>query len=124
MLSACGGGSDTTAGPSTGGANGVTVGNNFYSPADLSVPANTTVTWTWADGASLHSVTFNDGGASSQQQTTGTFQRTFATPGTYTYFCTVHTAAVMHGTVTVTGPSSGGGGGMGGGGSGGGGYDY
>jgi plastocyanin len=118
LTTACGGGSDTPAGPSGGAANAVTVGNNFYSPADLSVPLNTTVTWTWADGATTHSVTFDDGGASSQQQSSGTFQRAFATAGTFTYFCTVHGAAVMHGSVTV-GSTTGGGGGGGGGGSGG-----
>src|SRR5215217_7385856 len=89
LVSACGGGSDTPAGPSNGAANAVTVGNNFYSPADLSVPLNTTVTWTWADGAATHSVTFDDGGPSSEQQSSGAFQRTFATAGTFTYFCTI-----------------------------------
>ena len=114
LASACGGGSDTPAGPSNGGGNAVTVGNNFYSPADLGVALNATVTWTWAEGAATHTVTFNDGGPSSQPQSSGTFQRTFATAGTYTYFCTVHGAAVMHGSVTV-GSTTGGGGGGGGG---------
>ena len=113
VVSACGGGSDTTSGPSSSG-NAVTVGNNFYSPADLSVPVNTTVTWTWADGAAEHTVTFNSGGDSSPRQSSGTFQRTFAAAGTFTYFCTVHGAAVMHGTVTVGGSGTGGGGGGGG----------
>ena len=127
LLSACGGGSDSPSGPSNGGANAVTVGNNFYSPADISVALNATVTWTWANGATEHTVTFNDGGGTSPQQSSGTFQRTFPTAGTYTYFCTVHGAAVMSGKVTVAASGSsggGGGGGPGGGGSGGGGYDY
>ena len=31
----------------------------------------------------------------------GTFTRRFDTPGTFSYFCTIHGAAVMSGTVTV-----------------------
>jgi plastocyanin len=122
LLIGCGG-SDTTGGPNPGGGNAVTVDNNFYSPASLSVAANTTVTWTWANGATSHSVTFNDGGPSSQTQGAGgTFQRAFPTAGTYPYHCVVH--ADMTGTVTVTaaGTTSGngtGGSGMGGGGGGG-----
>jgi plastocyanin len=122
VLVGCGsGGSDTTTGPTSGGANAVTVGNNFYSPSALSVTTGTTVTWQWAQGASEHTVTFNDGAPGSQRQSSGTFQRTFSTPGTYTYFCQVHGPQVMSGSVTV-GTMTGGNGG--GGGGGGGGYDY
>jgi plastocyanin len=39
-----GGGSDSTTGPMEAQGNTVTVGNNFFSPADLSVAAGTTVT--------------------------------------------------------------------------------
>jgi hypothetical protein len=100
----------------------VTVGNNFYSPASLTVPANTTVTWAWASGAATHTVTFDNGGPTSPQQSSGTFEHAFGTPGTYTYFCQIHGANVMHGTIVVTGAGSGsGGGGLGGGGTGGGG---
>lgn len=121
LLGACGGGSDVTS-PTTGGPNTVTVGNNFYSPASLTVPANTTVTWAWASGAATHTVTFDNGGPTSPQQSSGTFEHAFGTPGTYTYFCQIHGANVMHGTIVVTGAGSGsGGGGMGGGGTGGGG---
>ena len=126
LVGACGGGgADSPSEPSNGNTNSVTVGNNFYSPADVNVGINTTVTWTWADGATEHSVTFNDNGGSSPRQSSGTFQRTFAAAGTYTYFCTVHGAGVMHGSVTVAGTPGGGGSGgrgMGGGGGGGGGY--
>jgi hypothetical protein len=54
----------------------------------------------------------------------GTFTRTFGGAGTFTYYCSIHGRAVMHGTITVStaGTSSGGGTGMGGGGTGGGGY--
>lgn len=115
-------GSDSPGSPSTGGGNNVSVGNNFFSPTELSVPAGTTVTWVWAQGAVQHNVTFNDGPASATQSA-GSFPRTFANPGTFTYFCSIHGAAVMHGTITVTAAGTPGGG-TGGGAGGGGGYDY
>jgi plastocyanin len=121
LLGACGGGSDSTTGPMDGQGNTVTVGNNFFSPAELSVAPGTTVTWSWAAGAVEHNVTFDDG-QHSATQSSGSFPRTFSAAGTYPYHCTIHGAAVMHGTVTVTsGSSSGGTGGSGGGGGGGGG---
>jgi plastocyanin len=126
LLSACGGGSDSPTGPMDAGGNTVTVGNNFFSPVDLSVAAGTTVTWSWAPGAVEHNVTFDDG-EHSATQSSGSYPRTFSAAGSYPYHCTIHGAAVMHGTVTVTGSGTsggGGGGGMGGGGTGGGGYDY
>src|SRR6476661_6665481 len=120
-LAACGGGgSDTTTGPSTGGgSNAVTVGNNFFSPASVSVATGATVTWTWAMGDTMHTVTFADNAPGSPKQSAGTFQRTFSTAGTYSYFCSVHGPQVMSGTITVG--SGGSGGGTGGGGTGGGG---
>lgn len=115
-----GGGSDTTTGPTTptGGGSTVSVGNNFYSPATLSVATGTTVTWQWADGDVQHTVTFNDNAPGSGAQSSGSFQRTFSVAGTYPYFCSIHGAAVMSGSVTVSdgGASSGGSGGSGGGG--------
>jgi len=117
-----GGGSDSTTGPTPGGTTGgttgaVTVGNNFFSPANISVAAGATVTWTWAMGDVEHTVTFSDGAPGSNRQSSGTFQRTFSRAGTYSYFCSVHGANVMSGTVTVgAGGSTGGTGGMGGGG--------
>jgi len=124
-LVACGGGggSDTPTAPSPGtGASGstVTVGNDFYNPAQMTVPVGTTVTWQWAAGDTLHSVTFDDG-PTSEIQSSGTFQRAFGTAGTYTYFCKVHGRAIMSGTVTVGSGGTGGGtggSGMGGGGGG------
>jgi plastocyanin len=119
-----GGGSDATTAPSTGGGTTVTVGNNFFSPVDVSVAQGTTVTWQWAAGDVSHNVTFDDL-QNSPTQSSGTYQRTFMTAGTFPYHCTIHGAAVMHGSVTVSSSSGssgmGGGGGTGGGGTGGGG---
>ena len=120
LLSACGGGSDSPTSPTAGGGNSVTVGNNFFSPVDLSVAAGTTVTWNWAPGAVEHNVTFDDG-ARSPTQSSGSFPRTFSAAGTFPYHCTIHGADVMHGTVSVASSGTPGGGGMGGGGTGGGG---
>jgi plastocyanin len=118
----CGGGSSgMPTSPTSGGGNAVTVGNNFFSPADISVTTGSTVTWTWAQGAVSHNVTFDDGSGNSPTQNSGTFQRTFGTAGTFAYHCTIHGATVMHGTVTVTAAGTGGTGGTGGGGMGGGG---
>lgn len=113
------GGSGGPSGPSGGGGNTVTVGNNFFSPASLSVSPGTTVTWTWANGAVSHNVTFDDAGPNSPTQSSGSFQRTFASSGTYPYHCTIHGAAVMAGTVSVTAARAGGAAGTGGAGSGG-----
>jgi plastocyanin len=119
FLVGCGGGSDMPSGPS-GGGNTVTVGNNFFSPASLTVPLNSTVTWSWAQGAVQHNVTFDDGAPGSGPQSTGTFQRTFGAAGTFGYFCSIHGKNVMSGSITVgTGTSTGGGGGGGGTGGGG-----
>jgi plastocyanin len=122
-VAGCGGSSDVTS-PSTRSPNEVAVGNNFFSPVDVSVAPGVTVTWRWAAGAVEHNVTFDDGDHS-PTQSSGTFARTFATAGTFPYHCTIHGASVMHGTVTVTSTSTGGTGGTGGsgmGGGGGGGY--
>jgi plastocyanin len=121
FLSGCGGYTAPSS-PTNGGSNTATVGNNYFSPASLSVPMNTTVTWSWASGATDHNVTFDDG-QSSPTQSSGSYQRTFGAAGTYPYHCTIHVGLGMQGTVTVTSSgSSGTGGGTGGGGMGGGGY--
>jgi plastocyanin len=121
ILAAGCGGSDGPSSPSTGGVNTVMVGNNFFSPVDVSVTPGTTVTWQWAANAVEHNVTFDDG-QHSPTQSSGTFPRTFAAAGTFPYHCTIHGAEVMHGIVTVSSAGTGGTGGTGGGGGGGGGY--
>jgi plastocyanin len=120
---ACGGGgsssSDGVTGPGTApsppppptnsSTTALTVSNNKYTPAHDSVAVGSTLTWTWdsctGDGyggsmCTSHSVQFDDGGASSNIKDSGTFSRTFASAGTYTYHCAVHGAA-MAGTVIV-----------------------
>ena len=117
----CGGGSSTPTTPNTpatpltpASPNDVLVQNNSYNPATLTVPAGTTVKWTWATctGGSDpygggpgqtcvdHSVTWDAGATGSATQGLGTYQRAFPTPGTYAYHCAVHGTA-MSGSVVV-----------------------
>lgn len=71
--------------------------NRFVAPA-ARVLVGGTVTWTWR-GNNLHNVTF-PGVPASATQTAGTYERTFATAGSFPYLCTIHGQA-MSGTVTV-----------------------
>ncbi len=91
-----GGGSAATA--------AVTIGDNFFSPASVTVTRDSSktamVTWTWT-GRNPHSVVFDAGGPNSVVQRSGTFSRSFDSTGSFTYFCTVHGRAIMSGTVTV-----------------------
>ena len=118
-VASCGGGGDSTSptggtggtGGSGGGGGGggggstapvatnsVTVRNDFFDPVNASITRGTTVTWTWAQGASVHNVTFTDGPAS-QSISSGTYTRTFANAGTFNYSCTLH--AGMSGSIVV-----------------------
>jgi plastocyanin len=95
----------------------VSVGDNFYSPASVSVAVGDTVTWR-NNGRAQHSATADDGTFD-----TGVFgagasrSHTFTRAGTFSYYCTVHGQA-QSGTVRVLaasgGESGGGGGGSGG----------
>ena len=70
---------------------GVTVGDDFYRPASLSVPRGTIVRWTWR-GRDEHDVTVTSGPArfASPVQRRGTFTRTLRRRGTYVVVCTIH----------------------------------
>jgi plastocyanin len=83
----------------------VTVGPGIsFAPTSVTVSNGGKVTWTWANGSELHGVQWLTAPATkptdSPTQSTGTYQVTFTTPGTYTYDCTVHGAA-MSGTILV-----------------------
>ncbi len=61
-----------------------------FRPATLTVPAGTTVTWTSHDD-DPHTVTSSEKVfASPGLDADETFSYTFSTPGTYTYYCTLH----------------------------------
>lgn len=68
----------------------VTIDNFAFSPATLTVPSGTTVTWTNQDDM-VHTVTETNRSFSSKGLETGdTYVHTFTAPGTYTYFCALH----------------------------------
>ena len=81
----------------------VSVQDNLFSPANAvvrRVSGSARVAWQWS-GAEDHTVTFDEGGPNSPAQSTGTFERTFTSAGSFTYYCTVHGRNLMSGTVTV-----------------------
>jgi plastocyanin len=77
--------------------------NIKFVPASITVKVGEPVIWTVV-GAVPHDVkassgaTFNSGTLQEGQ----TFTQTFSAPGTIKYFCTIHGAALMSGTITVT----------------------
>jgi plastocyanin len=87
-----------------GGGASVTVSNNVFTPADVTINAGETVTWTWGSGATSHSVQSTGSpsfpSSSILSGSVATYSNTFDTPGTYSYDCVVHGTA-MSGTVTV-----------------------
>jgi plastocyanin len=75
----------------------VTVSNNAFSPATVTLLRTGTVTWNWTGGP--HNVTFSD--ANSGNKSSGeTFARTFNNTGSFSYTCTLH-PTIMTGTVVV-----------------------
>ena len=84
----------------------VTVGDNVFSPNSTVVAVGTQVTWQW-QGTLQHSVIFDNNDPGSTLQASGTFRRTFAASGSYTYHCEIHGNAGMTGVVTVNSSGSG-----------------
>jgi len=109
LLAACG--SDSTATDPTAAPDGdagataqdasVRMADMAFSPASVSVPAGSTVTWT-NDDSVPHTVTFGDAGPASSDTIDrgGTFAATFDEVGSYAYVCTLHPG--MEGTVEVS----------------------
>jgi plastocyanin len=76
--------------PADAGGPAVSVENFNFTPADLTVPAGTTVVWTNHDDVE-HTVTASDNSfGSASIPTDGQFSYTFTRAGTYTYFCAIH----------------------------------
>jgi plastocyanin len=73
----------------------VTVGDDFYRPARLTVARRTRVRWVWR-GRDVHNVTVTSGPRrfSSPTQRRGTFARTLRARGRYRIVCTVHGQAM------------------------------
>jgi plastocyanin len=81
--------------------NAVTIDNFAFAPATITVPAGTTVTWTNQDDEPHTVVSASDSKLfkSAALDTDDHFSFTFAQPGTYSYFCSIHPHMV--GTVVV-----------------------
>jgi plastocyanin len=84
--------------PAEAGGSTVTIQDLAYTPDTLTVPAGTTVTWVWRDGAIAHDV--KGPGFKSEVMAEGTFSHRFDQPGSYKYLCTLHPN--MTGTIEVT----------------------
>lgn len=70
----------------------VTVGDNFFQPTEVRIAPGDTVEWRWV-GRSPHNVAAEELAPvpfRSRIVTSGTFRRTFTTPGVYRYICQVH----------------------------------
>jgi plastocyanin len=68
----------------------IQIDNFHYSPPTLVVAPGTTITWK-NDDDSPHSVREKDGKfKSAALDTDDTFSQTFAAPGEYDYFCSIH----------------------------------
>ena len=82
-----------------------------YSPSTVTIDMGQPVCWTWTGTAASHSVKADDGSfTSGEPASSGNFQHTFNTPGTYGYYCQVHGSLTggMRGTVVVRDSSGGG----------------
>ena len=84
----------------------IQIDNFHYTPPSLIVVSGTTVTWTNADD-SPHTVREKDGKfKSAALDTDDTFSQTFAAPGEYEYFCSIHPYMTGKIVVKPAGPSS------------------
>ena len=83
----------------------VKIDNFAFAPQRIVVQAGTTVTWTNADDATHTVVSTTKLFKSSALDTADKFSFTFATPGTYEYFCSLHPH--MTGTVVVEAAAAG-----------------
>jgi plastocyanin len=90
---------DVTVGAAPTNATVAATASSTFTPAQVVVARNGSVSWTFAI---VHNVTFDTQGAPTNIPDTGTgsVSRTFATAGTFQYHCTIH--AGMQGSVVVT----------------------
>jgi plastocyanin len=94
------GGAETEEGGGGGGASEVSMDEIKFDPAEVTIKAGDTVTWTNNDSVG-HDVTGDDfsSGDPGGLANGDTFEHTFDQAGTFDYVCTVHPG--MEGSVTV-----------------------
>jgi plastocyanin len=103
LASACGGSSDNTCTAASATATNSVVASDYaFSPSCIMVAVGSTVTWT-NSSQTAHTVTRTSSPESFDLPLPagGTVTHTFATAGTYPYFCTPHESLGMTGTVIV-----------------------
>ncbi|HJW23023.1 MAG TPA: plastocyanin/azurin family copper-binding protein [Candidatus Limnocylindrales bacterium] len=105
-------GPGASGGPAASGGSAISIIQTTFQPADLTIQAGQTVTWTVTQAIDApHSVTSGqstdakpgtvfDSGITLRNNG-DSFSHTFETAGTFAYFCAVH-PSTMHGTITVT----------------------
>lgn len=92
---------DPTPPPPPPPAGDVTIFDNGFTPSTLTIVTGTNIIWS-NTGALPHTVTDRNGAFDSGILMNGaSYQRTFNSPGTYSYFCSIHPE--MTATITVTG---------------------
>ncbi|MGQ0827801.1 MAG: cupredoxin domain-containing protein [Bacteroidota bacterium] len=95
----------------------VTIGDDFFNPASITIVTGDTVKWTYTSGSSVHSTicdgltsgtSLPSGGTSWNSDIDGpspmvpgnTYKKAISVPGNYTYICGVH-GSMMSGTIIV-----------------------
>ncbi len=93
---------DVTTTAAAGDDGAVSVENFAFNPGTISVAAGTEVTWTNDETGVAHTTTSDDDVWNSGTLQPGDdFTVTFADPGTFTYFCSIHPS--MTATIVVEG---------------------
>ncbi len=77
----------------------VTIAHFAFSPASITVPVGSTVTWTNTDATAHTSTSDATGWDSGSLAQNASFSHTFNTKGTFSYHCSFH--STMKATVTV-----------------------
>jgi plastocyanin len=95
VMTGCGKSSNNSTNPTSSGdkpvmAASVSIVNFAFSPAIVHVKVGGTVTWTNKDTTPHTATDLNGGFDSGSLGTDKTYTKTFATAGTYTYHCTIH----------------------------------
>jgi plastocyanin len=62
-----------------------------FTPRIVTVKVGQPVTWRFEDAQVEHDVDSRSGGFKSPVKDSGTWSHTFDAPGTYSYFCSIHT---------------------------------
>lgn len=74
----------------TAAATDVKIDNFTFGPADVTVKAGSTITWTNRDDIPHTVVSADKAFKSKVLDTDDHYSFTFASPGTFTYFCSIH----------------------------------